>query len=460
MTHINRAEMPTKSFDLIVIGTGEAAFTVAFQCRAEGWQVAVMDSRPFGGTCALRGCDPKKVLVGAAALIDWLRRMERKGVEGNNTRINWSDLMSFKRTFTDPVPKQREKSFHDVGIATFHGKAHFVGSTSVKVGEEVLQGRYVVVATGAKPQTLNIPGAQYLTTSDQFLDLDSLPRRLVFIGGGYISFEFAHISARAGARVTVLHRGRQPLEKFDPDLVEQLVERTRRVGVDVQLGTEVKGIERRGDQLVVLASAGDEIREIQGDMVVHGAGRVADIDDLHLSAAGVQAGKNGIVVNEYLQSVSNPAVYAAGDAADSGEPKLTAVAEYEGHVVALNLVRGNHKQLDRAAVPTVAFTIPPVAAVGLSERAAQERAVGMRFRVHREKTGDWYSARRVAEDCSGFKILIEENGRILGAHLLGPEADELINVFALAIQSGITADELKQIIFAHPTHAKDVSYML
>jgi glutathione reductase (NADPH) len=450
--------MATKTFDLIVIGTGAAASTVAFQCQAAGWQVAIIDCRPFGGTCMLRGCDPKKVLVGAAALMDWIRRMEGKGVRGDKARIEWSELMRFKRTFTDPVPEEQEKSFANAGITPFHGTARFLSPTSVEVGAEVLEGHHIVIATGAKPQPLDIPGEQYLTTSDQFLELNSLPRRIVFVGGGYISFEFAHVSARAEVDVTVLHRADHPLEKFDPDLVEQLVERTRRLGVDVELQTEVKGISRKDDRFVVRASSKHEDREFQADMVVHGAGRVADIDELNLAAAGVRAGKLGVAVNEYLQSVSNPSVYAAGDSADTGLPKLTPVAMYEGGIVAENLVHGNQKKVEPIAVPTIAFTLPPVASVGLSERAAQEH--GLRFRVHREKTATWYSSRRVAEDCSGFKVLIEETGRILGAHLLGPEADELINIFAFAIQAGMPAERLGKTIFAYPTHASDVAYML
>jgi len=291
-----------RKFDLVVIGTGSAASTVASKCRSAGWQVAVVDSRPFGGTCALRGCDPKKVLVGAAALIDWLRRMNGRGVHGNDARIDWSELMRFKRTFTDPVPKQREESFAKAGTATFHSEVHFVGSSSIQAGGEVLEARHVVIATGAKPQRLNIPGEQYLTTSERFLELDSLPGRIVFIGGGYISFEFAHVSVRAGAEVTVLHRGERPLEGFDPDLVGQLVQRTRQLGVDVQVQTEVKAVERKGDHLVVCASTKDGNREFEADMVVHGAGRVADIDDLNLPAAEVESERRGVKVNEYLRA--------------------------------------------------------------------------------------------------------------------------------------------------------------
>jgi glutathione reductase (NADPH) len=234
-----------KKFDLVVIGTGSAASTAAFKCRAAGWSVAVVDFRPFGGTCALRGCDPKKVLVGAASVIDWIRRMESKGVRGDNARIKWLELMRFKRTFTDPVPKQREKSFAEAGIETFHGLARFIGVTTVQVGEDALEGRHVLIATGAKLRRLNIPGEEHLTTSEQFLELDSLPTRILFVGGGYISFEFAHVSVRAGAEVTVLHRSERPLEGFDPDLVQQLVQKTRSLGVDLQLRTEERSSGRR-----------------------------------------------------------------------------------------------------------------------------------------------------------------------------------------------------------------------
>lgn len=193
--------------------------------------------------------------------------------------------------------------------------------------------------------------------------------------------------------------------------------------------------------------------------MVHGAGRVAEIDDLALDAAGVRWDKNGVTVNEYLQSSSNPAVYAAGDAAASGGPPLTPVAGYEGRIAAANLLKGNHLKPNYSGVPSVVFTTPPLASVGLHERTATEQ--DLRFRVKHEKTSGWYSSRRIAEPCSGFKVLIEEGSdRILGAHLLGPSAEETINLFAFAIRSGLRAQELKEMIFAYPTHASDVSYMV
>jgi len=449
----------TKKFDVIAIGTGTAASAVAHRCRAAGWQVAVVDSRPFGGTCALRGCDPKKVLVGAAEAVDWARRMKGDGIRAEQLKINWSELMRFKRTFTEPVPKNSEAEFSKAGIATFHGRARFVGRSMIQVGEESLEGRYVVIAAGQKPADLKIPGVELLTTSEQFLELDNLPSRILFIGGGYIAFEFAHVAVRVGSQVTIVHRGGRPLSQFDPDLVDQIVAKSRELGIDVQLETQAQGVEKDSGRLVVQASTSGQPKTFEADMVVHAAGRVPEIDDLNLDVAGVERDERGVRVNEFLQSVSNQAVYAAGDAASSGGPPLTPVAGYEGTIVAANLLKGNQQKPNYVGIPTVVFTIPPLASAGLSEREARER--GLKYRVKNETTATWYSSRRVAERYSGYKVLVEEGtDRILGAHLLGDQAAETINLFAVAIRSGMRATDLKHMVFSYPTHSSDVPYML
>src|SRR5713226_7563646 len=320
--------------------------------------------------------------VPCAEVVDWVQRMNGRGVRAENARIEWAELMRFKRSFTDPVPKSSERSFAKAGIVAFHGRAHFVDSTAVEIGEDVLEGRHVVIATGAMPRKLGIPGEQNITTSEQFLELEALPRRIVFIGGGYISFEFAHIAARAGVEVTILHRGERPLEGFDPDLVNQLVGRTKRLGVRVEVGMEVAAVEKSDDKMSVHVSTGGERKVFEADLVVHGAGRVPELDDLNLAAAGVQTEERGVRVNEYLQSISNPAVCAAGDAAASGLPPLTPVAAYEGRIVASNLLKGNRRKVEHVAVPTIVFTIPPLAAVGLLEHAARQK--GLNFRTTRE----------------------------------------------------------------------------
>ena len=449
----------TRKFDVVVIGTGAAASAAASRCRSAGWQVAIIDSRPFGGTCALRGCDPKKVLVGAAEALDWARRMNGKGIRAEELRIDWQGLMRFKRSFTEPVPKNQEEGFKTAGIVPFHGRARFVGPSSIQVNDNVLEGRFVVVAAGQKPADLKIPGAEHLTTSEQFLELDELPKRILFVGGGYIAFEFAHVAVRAGAQVTIAHRGARPLPRFDPDLVDQLVKSSRELGVDVQLGAEVISVEKNSGRLVIRASASGQQRLFEADMAVHAAGRVPEIDDLNLDVAGVEWDQRGVRVNEFLQSVSNPAVYAAGDAAASGGPRLTPVATYEGIIVASNLLKGNRQKPNFLGIPTVVFAIPPLAAVGLNESEARKQA--LKFQVKKEMTSNWYSSRRIAEKYSGFKVLVEEGtDRILGAHLLGSEAEEVINLFGLAMRSGMRAANLKHTVYAYPTRGSDVPYML
>ena len=446
------------SFDLIVIGTGEAGSAVAAGCRAAGWEVAIVDSRDFGGTCGLRGCDPKKVLRGAAEVVDHRLRMENKGVTGE-TRIDWPALMRFKRTFTDPFPKAREDGFTRAGIVTFHGLARFTDRTSVQVGDDLLEGRHVVVATGAWPIVLGIPGEEHLTRSDQFLELDQLPRRLLFVGGGYIGFEFAHIASRAGAQVTILNRGKRPLKRFDPDLVAELAERTGGLGVDLHNNATVTGVEGTPGRFQVTASIDSRTETFDADMVVHSAGRAPELAGLELPAAGVDFDRHGIKVDEHLRSVSNPAVYAAGDAANSGGLPETPLAEYEGGLVSRNLLDENRHRVDYRGMGSVVYTIPALAGVGLTEDEARRQ--GLRFDVHQADTSSWYSARRVAEPASRYKVLLEQGtGRVLGAHLLGPEADEFANVFSLAIRAEVPADKLRETPFAYPTQASNMGWMV
>lgn len=421
----------------------------------------MIDKRPFGGTCALRGCDPKKILVGAAAAVDAAQALSEKGVRPDGLAIDWPALIRFKRTFTDPVPAARKAALARDGIETCDGVARFVSPSQIVVGDTTLEAaRAIVIAAGAKPADLPIRGREHVVTSDDFLELDRLPASIAFIGGGYVSFEFAHVAARAGARVTILHRGTRPLERFDPDLVDRLVVRTRELGVDVRLDTEVREVEVIGSTRRVLH--GQESRNlsaVESDVVVHGAGRAPDLDDLNLEAGGVRYSRGGVTVNAYLQSVSNPMVYAAGDCADSGGPPLTPVAGYEGRVVAANLLEGNRTTTEYAAVPSVVFTVPPLAQVGSSEEEARRQ--GWRFKTRYEDTSSWYSTRRLGERHSAFKLLVEEGSdRILGVHLLGPHADETINLFALAMRAGVPANQLKQMMWAYPTHGTDTAYMV
>jgi len=470
-------------FDLIVIGTGTAASTTAHECSSAGWKVAIIDSLDFGGTCALRGCDPKKVLVEGAKVIDSAQRHQTKGILGaDKVHVKWSDLIRFKRTFTEPFPENREEGYKKAGIVPFHGHARFVSRSAVKVeqGEEknnndniVLEGKKILVAAGSKPMNLDIPGSVNITTSDQFLEFgeERLPNRIVFVGGGYISFEFAHIAARAGAKVTIMHRGIQPLEHFDPALVNLLVQKSKDIGIDIHLQSTVEKIDKSSEDGSYTVQYSDTSNipssnqenvtaRLQCDMIVHGAGRIPNVEGLDLAAADVESTMRGIKVNEYLQSVSNSSIYAAGDIAASGGLPLTPVATYEGSLVATNLIHGNVRKSNYIGVPSVVFTIPALTSVGMHEKEAKD--AGFKFVVKTGNTAGWASSRRVGETCSGFKVLIEEgNNRILGAHIVGPHAEEIINIFSMAIRLGLTAKDLQDpLLYVYPTNASDIVYML
>lgn len=423
------------------------------EARHAGWKGAVIDELPYGGTCAVKGCIPKKVLVGAAEVIERADAMKNKGISGD-LRIVWPDLIRFKRTFTDPVPVTRKETFTKKGIDAFQGHARFIGRNVIQVGDKTLGARFIGIATGAIPRRLGIPGEEFVSTSDEFLAMESLPERILFIGGGVISFELAHVAAKAGAKVTILHRSGVVLKEFDPFLVGILMQALRASGIEILTDMPVTSVEKSADAFHVRAGkAGDKIFET--DMVVHGAGRVPNTAGLDLNAGEVVVDKRGIAINQYLQSISNPSVYVAGDANARGKP-LSPVATMEGRIAAKNMIYGNTVVPGYLTIPSVVFVSPLLASVGLREDQIAKRDIPVV--VHKKETPDWYSVRRVGIAGSGYKILTEgKSGKILGAHLLGYNADEMINVFALAIRTGQTLADLQEIAWAYPTGGYDIN---
>jgi glutathione reductase (NADPH) len=329
----------------------------------------------------------------------------------------------------------------------------------VSVDGNRLESRFVAIAAGSKPAALPIPGAEHLLTSDDSLDLHQLPGTIAFIGGGYISFEFAHIAARAGAKPTILHEDNRLLAHFDRDLVERVLDKSRRVGIDIRFDSRVDRIEEVGGGVRVYANGHGANEPVEAGMVVHGAGRIPDIDDLDLDAGGIERDGRRLRLTPHLQSASNPAVYAAGDAAATG-PMLTPVSEIDGEVVAENLLAGTPKHVpDYRGVPSAVFTIPPLASVGLTEQEARDR--NLNFRVQQADVSGWYSARRVREDTAAFKVLIENGSdRVLGAHIIGPNAEEAINLFALTIRLGLSTRDLRRVVPAYPSEGSNLAYML
>jgi glutathione reductase (NADPH) len=442
-------------YDVVVIGAGTVGGAVARAVRQAGRSVALVDHRALGGTCALRGCIPKKVLYGVAhavRTVDNLR--QHSGSVAGECAVDWPELTAFRRTFTEPIPAERAKEYAEAGIEVVRGQARFRGPQTLRVDGTDLGGDAIVVATGAVPRRLDFPGAEHLITSDDFFELESLPARVAFVGGGYISFEFAHIAAAAGANVAIFHADTRPLGGFEPVLVDKLVAASRAAKIRVHLDSAVREVRAAASGYEVETAASTETF----DVVVHGAGRSAAIAELDLPAGEVDGDEAGVAVTRELRSVSNPAVWAGGDAANAGWP-LTPVAGEHGRVIAHNIVSDEPARPDDEGVASVVFTMPPLARVGSLE--SQARADGIRFRVLQGDASDWFQNRRLGTHHAGYKILVEEDSdRIVGAHLMGEGADEAINLFVLALRHGITRSELAGALYAYPTAGWDIRYML
>jgi glutathione reductase (NADPH) len=446
-------------YDLIVIGAGMAGISAAQKGAANGWRVAIVDSLPYGGTCALRGCDPKKILRRGAEIIDSARLMKGKGIDAAGLAVNWSDLMTHKHGFTDPMPHSMESNLVEEGVDTLHGHARFVGTDQIDIDGTRYQATRFLIATGARPRPLTFSGSEHLIDSTDFLDLDALPARILFVGGGFISFEFAHLVARAGSTPLIVDRGERPLKSFDPDLVELLVDRGREVGIELRRNADITAVERTNDVYQVTLEHGGTKEIVEVDLVVHGAGRVADLAALGLEEAGVEWSERGVRVAGHLQSTSNPAVWAAGDSADTAGVPLTPVATSEAKVAASNMIKGTTITPDYTGIPTAVFTIPELVRVGMLESEAIEQGIDLDVRF--SDTSSWYSNYRIGETTAAAKILIDKaNDRIVGAHLLGPQYAELVNTFGLAIKLGLTTRQLKSATAAYPTVGSDLGSML
>ena len=448
----------TQHYDVVVIGSGNAGMAAAGAARAAGKSVAIVESRDVGGTCPIRGCVPKKVLVAAAQTLHQIERASEHHINVDGARLNWSDLMARERTFVDGVSEDFAASLKSRGIDLIEGAAKFVGPDSIAVGDRILQARKIVIATGSTPRPLPIPGADHLITSDDILEMATLPGSLVFIGGGVIALELAHVLARAGTEVTILEAMPRILPNLDADLVARLHAESERIGIRIATDIVVTDIVRDGNQLTVNAKSGGDPVSFSTDRVVNGAGRIPNVIGLDLDAGGIDHDGTKIIVDRALRSVSNPNVFVAGDAL-SGSAQLSALATYEGKQIGKSLVDGRPHAPDYGVVPSAVYTVPALASVGLTEAQAAEN--GLSFSVKTNDMTHWRSSRTQAETVAYAKILVDdENEEILGAHLIGHAAEEIIHLFAFAIKYGVTAREIADTIYAYPTYSSDVKYLV
>lgn len=447
--------------DVLIIGAGTAGQTAAMDLVVEGYRVAVVEkSTTPGGICALHGCQAKKWLYEVAELVARSRHLSHLGVP-TPPSVDWSKIVAAKNSFTSEIPANTIRNLKGNGIDYLQGSAVFVDPDTVMVDNRVLKPRFIIIATGAKPMSLPFEGSNYLATSNDFLALEQLPKRIVLVGGGFISFEFAHFAARLGCspeKVHILEVMDRVLTPFDSDMVDQLVEATRAEGIQVQTGVSIKSIGKNGSTYTVTMESGERI---ETELVVHGAGRIPDIDTLNLEAAGIDFNRRGIEVDLQM-TTSNQKVYAVGDCAATVQ--LARVADQEAHLAASNITAHDHKEpqeeIDYQAVPAILFTYPQLGMVGKTEDELISE--GASYWKSFDKDLSWPTYRRIGMKHAAYKLLVDDDGKILGAHVIGDNTTGLINCFKQAMLDSMTVGELHgaNVMTPYPSRESDIIYML
>lgn len=315
-----------------------------------------------------------------------------------------------------------------------------------------------MIATGLKPVELPIDEAEYMKTSEDFLNLKKLPKSMIFVGGGYIGMEFAHMAARCGVNVTVIHSHKRPLDGFDPDLVDKLTTYSEELGIKFVLDAKVNGIVKGKKKLKVHYDKNDKDKHVKAEIVFNTAGRVPNIDELQLEKGKVALGNKGIAVNEYLQNTTNNNVYICGDVSDHGLP-LTSMTGPESKTVSANIINGNKTKINTPVIPSVVYTLPNITSVGYSEEEAKNRYKNVIVKF--DSVENWFNARRINASVYAYKILINERTNVIvAAHIIGPHAGETINLFSMAIRNKMTVEDIKDVVFTYPSWSYDLNRML
>lgn len=450
-----------KQFDVVIIGSGTAGQSAAYDLAAEGYQVALIEQSDFpGGVCALKGCQAKKWFYEAAETVARSRHLQDIGISVP-AQADWAQILQEKNRFTAKVPENTVSGLRGNAIEYIEGKAKFVDSNTVQAGGETVVSRYFIVATGARPRKLNFAGGDHAITSDEFLELSTLPHRIGFVGGGFISFEFAHFAARLGpdnSEIHILETNTRPLGPFDKDLVDQLVKGSEEESITVHTEVEITGITPEDNHFVIELRSG---KTVEVDLVVNAAGRVPVIDSLGLENCGIETGKQGIEVNRSMQS-SQPHIFAVGDCART--LMLARVADMEAHIAAQAIIATEDgeelPQIDYSAVPAVLFTYPQLGMVGKTEEALQEE--GVKYWKSYDTGLTWPTYRRLGMKNAAYKILVDENDLVLGAHFLSDNTTGMVNTFKQAMIDKTPISKLRDdnIMAPYPSRESDILYML
>lgn len=432
-------------FDVAIIGSGPAGYVAAIRAAQLGARVALVEKDRLGGTCLHRGCIPTKALVRSAEALLEARDAPTFGVVVKEATIDFGAMMARKRQVVAHQADELEKLIAWRKIAVLRGEGRLVGPGSIKIGDKLVAAGKIIIATGSLPTRLPVPGASLpgVLTSDEILELEAMPESLVVIGAGVIGCESASIFAALGARVTILEVLPRILPPVDEEIARRRQQILRGQGITIHTNASLQEISAEDDRLRLLFALGEEQQEVVADRVLMAVGRRPCSDALE--EAGLALRDGSLAVNERLEtSVDN--VYAAGDVL--GLYMLAYVASYQGIIAAENALGGS-RQADYRAVPNCLYTVPEIASVGLREEEA--RAQGVSYKVSRFPFSALARAQILGQPLGLVKLICEEpSGRLLGVHILGPRAADIIGEGVLALRMGATAQDLAHTIHGHP----------
>lgn len=445
----------SQHFDLIAIGGGSGGLAVAEKAAQLGRKVAVVETHQLGGTCVNAGCVPKKVMWYGAHLAEAVADAPGYGVRVRAEGLDWATLVAGRNRYVADINDYWDGYVERQGITRITGQARFVDTKTIAVGDQHYSADHIVIATGGRPIVPRMPGAELGITSDGFFALESQPKRVGIIGGGYIGVELAGVLAAFGSEITIVALEDRLLWQFDPMISEVLAENMKaHGGIETRLQFEVASLERDADgSLALVARDGERLSGF--DTLLWAVGRAPNTRELDLAAAGVEAQPNGIIPTDAYQNTNVPGIYAIGDI--TGRDPLTPVAIAAGRRLAERLFGGKPElKLDYENIPTVVFAHPPIGKVGLTEPEARER-FGDTLTVYETR----FTPMRYALNSHGPKTAMKlictgPEERVVGIHLIGDGVDEMLQGFAVAVKMGATKADLDNTVAIHPGSAEEL----
>jgi glutathione reductase (NADPH) len=439
-------------YDVLYIGTGHAAWHGALILAQAGKKIAFAEKDLTGGTCTNYGCDAKALLDGPAELVSALERYKDLGLTAD-IKMDWPKFMQYKHQVIDPLAPVMEGMLTQAGFPLIRGNAEFVDAHTVKIGDQTVTAENIVIATGQYDFKLDIPGAEFMHTSREILDLPELPEHITFIGAGIISMEFASLLTQFGVKATVIEFADRALLQYSAEYAERVVKKLESYGVDFHFKESVSEIEKSSDKFLVKTKDGFCV---ETDYVLAATGRRANVAGLELEKAGIEYSPKGIKVDDHMRTnISN--IYASGDVVDKMIPRLTPTATFESNYIATAIL-GNPAPIQYPAVPNVVFTLPRIAASGVSIKQALEAPDV--YHTAKVEFGKLLSFEYRNETDAEATVILDKDNYLVGAEIYGDQAGEMINILTMIINGRMTMEMIMGTIWAFPTQTDGLVEML